>query len=84
MDEAHLQIDQRRVANDYTASIRDASTTKEAFSFYANKYEWTISTLQNIHWDAHSKAITSMSGRQYKAACQLIHPWLPENLSSSN
>jgi hypothetical protein len=81
--EVTLFIGNKRVANNYTSIIRDAHTTKEVFQFYSTKYNWNINTIQNIHWDAHGKAITALSGRHYKSTCQLIHRWLPVNLSYS-
>jgi hypothetical protein len=82
-DEVQLHHKRKRVANDYTSIIRDISTTDAVFSFYKTKYEWNSTTIKDINWEAHGKAISSTTGQHYKSTCQLIHRWLPVNASYS-
>lgn len=52
-------------------------------AFYQQKYTWNLSTIQDITWEAHHRALTHLNGRHYKTIQQFIHRWLPTNSSPS-
>jgi hypothetical protein len=72
-DKIQLHHYVKRVANDYTSVMRDITTTDAVFLFYKTNYKWNSTTIKDINWEAHGKAISSTTGRQYKSTRQLIH-----------
>jgi hypothetical protein len=83
ISQPYLTVDDKRVAMDYQQAIRDKSTAHEFNKFISHKYNWTDTTINDIHWQSHGKAFSALSGRRYKTTCQLIHKWLPVNKSYS-
>jgi hypothetical protein len=79
----HLQINHLRVLVDYQDSIRNASTATAAKQFLRQKYSWNAQTFDDIYWNGHKNALTSLPGRTYKSVTQFIHQWLPVNASHS-
>jgi hypothetical protein len=78
-----LQIRKTRVPSDYTTALREEHTSHAIFSYYIDKYEWNQSTIADILWAPHGKALTSLPKRMTKTITQFLHLWLPLNTSHS-
>jgi hypothetical protein len=82
-DTPQLTICNQRVPSDYTSAIRDAHTAPEIDEYYSSKYKWDHQTINQIMWNQHGKALTSLPKRMGKTIIQFNHEWLPVNTSYS-
>jgi hypothetical protein len=73
----------QRVAGDYRTALRQVATAPAIQEYYNAKYEWSETTMADIHWRAHGKALTKLPSRTCKTITQMLHQWLPVNASYS-
>jgi hypothetical protein len=78
-----LRIDNKRVSSDYTKALREKHTSPQILSYYSTKYEWDHTIYNDVCWNAHGKALTSLPRRMNKTITQFLHNWLPLNASHS-
>lgn len=80
-----LYIGENHVTTNYAAKIRHANTTPRIRDYCQEKHQWTDKVLNTIDWDAHGKAMQSLSTTMKKTIPQYIHDWLPtsENIKKA-
>jgi hypothetical protein len=79
----HINFIHATVTTQIPDTIRQMATTTNINIYYAQKYNWITTILDNILWNSHGDALTASTIRKYKAVSQFIHKWLPINASYS-
>jgi hypothetical protein len=73
---AHLHLHDGTVTGQYDQHLRHEATTKPLLEYIRNKNQWTPSTMDSIHWDAHAHALKKQSARRTHIV-KLLHEMLP-------
>jgi hypothetical protein len=76
-EQIHLNIQGSMVYTSYQTSIRHKANTRNLDKYYINKYDWEPNIIHLIYWNAHCKAIASLTNQTFETTTQLIHKWLP-------
>jgi hypothetical protein len=83
IESVFLTIRHKQVTTEYSQTIRHEVSAHAATKYLQSKFHWTDEEVQDIQWQAHRQAISLFAGLKHKSIIQLLHKWLPVNVSHS-
>ena len=79
---AHLLFSDGTVTGRYQQELLQEATTKPLLKYIGQKYSWTETTLQNIHWGAHAQPIKHTLV-PHTHMVKLLHQLLPTHAQAN-
>ena len=74
---AQFYIEDKLITAKLEQRINAAYTTPDLRLYLNSTYGWTGSTVDLVHWEAHGRALRSLSDKRRLLVTKFIHGWLP-------
>jgi hypothetical protein len=75
----HLKIKEMVVTKDSQRMMMEAASRIPLQQYYKEKYNWSMRTFENIHWDLQYKVLSGYNINNQRQILKFMHNWLPTN-----